>query len=58
MPSMPPVGRNNSKPNSRNPIDTKKAAKVKFIFAKYGYGKINKKYKNKIKNIKEVIKFN
>ena len=35
-----------------------KAAKVKFIFAKYGYGKIDKKYKNKIKNIKEVIKFN
>ncbi len=34
-----------------------KAAKVNFIFAKYGYGKENKKYKNKIKNIKEVIKY-
>ena len=34
-----------------------KGAKVNFIFAKYGYGKVNKKYKNKIKNIKEIIKY-
>ena len=34
-----------------------KAANVNFIFAKYGYGKINKKYKNKIKNLKEIIKY-
>ncbi len=34
-----------------------KNAKIKFIFAKYGYGKDNKLYKNKISNFKEIKKF-
>jgi phosphoglycolate phosphatase len=34
-----------------------KNAKIKFIFAKYGYGIDNKLYKNKISNFKEIKKF-
>ncbi|WP_145596209.1 HAD family hydrolase [Candidatus Pelagibacter sp. FZCC0015] len=34
-----------------------KRAKMNFIFAKYGYGKNNKLYKNKISNFKEIKKF-
>tara|TARA_B100000902_G_scaffold397813_1_gene462694 strand:+ start:1040 stop:1666 length:627 start_codon:yes stop_codon:yes gene_type:complete len=34
-----------------------KRAKINFIFAKYGYGKNNKLYKNKISNFKEIKKF-
>ncbi len=34
-----------------------KRAKINFIFAKYGYGKNNKLYKNKISNFREIKKF-
>ena len=34
-----------------------KKAKIKFVFAKYGYGKINKKYKLTISNFNEINKF-
>ena len=34
-----------------------KRAKMNFIFAKYGYGKNNKLYKNKISNFKEIKKY-
>lgn len=40
-------------------VDFKSAkdSKVKFIFAKYGYGQLKKSYLNIIKNINEVKKF-
>ncbi len=34
-----------------------KRANVTFVFAKYGYGKNNKQYKNQITNIKQIKKF-
>ena len=34
-----------------------KNAKIKFVFAKYGYGKTNKKYKSTISNFKEINKY-
>jgi len=35
-----------------------KSAKINFVFANYGYGKYDKKYKNKIKNFNEILKYN
>ena len=36
---------------------TAKRAKIGFIFAKYGYGREKKIYKNKILNIKDLNKY-